>query len=765
MKYEYLNDTQFLNKLDLMRLRTQYARITLLSFDEKIIGEIQGNITGGNLSVNGSAAVRRTISLTMLATEYNSSIENLDNQISLNKKVKIETGYKNPFNDYLHYGDIIWFPCGLYIISGASISRSTSGWTISINGKDKMCLLDGTVGGTLPASVAFHEIYNYVDNDSTDILIEYPTIYTIIQEAVHHYGKEDINNIIINDLDLDATMLIQYVGEEPIYFNSDYTIFTFDVNEAKEWEEYRKFIYGQDVGYKATEFTYPGELILNAGETVASLLDKISKTLGNYEYFYDIEGRFIFQQIKNYLNTTSPLKELRTADYMRSYSDTKYAYSMTNLESISSININPKYDNIKNDFIVWGSRKSASGAEIAIRYHLAIDAKPSAYYTNLYMRQKTEKNNNDEYQTSIDIFTPNDQDKENEEKIKTWLHKEYCQVYNLNENTYEPNKYYIKAFQGEDQKNGLYQLSTSYVPGLAYYLLLQEVDLSIINKEWYESNICYYDEANIIEDSEWELRKFVIANWDWNTYEQLSSKPTLYICNENLKYNYVGPPLEQYEWREELYRRAIYENSLGNNYSYYDEELLAEWRKLYDPTNLDWKETNWWNPLVDSDPRAIDYWLDFIDNDSSLGKYSIASVGRRTKILNDKDATSVFNKILETPVLFNYMEEGYGIPDTFDDSEYQEFQVPKQYSDMFIPSTSGTSCFEKIRELLYQNLTYNTTITLSCSPRYYFEPNNILYIQDKASGINGNYVISQFSLPLAYNGTMSITATEALQRV
>jgi len=43
-----------------------------------------------------------------------------------------------------------------------------------------------------------------------------------------------------------------------------------------------------------TDFTYPGELILNAGETVVSLLDKVVKVLGNYEYYYDINGNFIF---------------------------------------------------------------------------------------------------------------------------------------------------------------------------------------------------------------------------------------------------------------------------------------------------------------------------------------------------------------------------------------------------------------------------------------------------------------------------------------
>ena len=67
--------------------------------------------------------------------------------------------------------------------------------------------------------------------------------------------------------------------------------------------------------------------------------------------------------------------------------------------------------------------------------------------------------------------------------------------------------------------------------------------------------------------------------------------------------------------------------------------------------------------------------------------------------------------------------------------------------------------------MLYQNLCYNTTINLTCLPKYYIEPNNIIRIEDKESGIYGNYQITQFSLPLTYNGTMSITATEALTRV
>jgi len=39
------------------------------------------------MSVNGSSAIRRTINLTMLASFENTKIEDLDNEISANKKV------------------------------------------------------------------------------------------------------------------------------------------------------------------------------------------------------------------------------------------------------------------------------------------------------------------------------------------------------------------------------------------------------------------------------------------------------------------------------------------------------------------------------------------------------------------------------------------------------------------------------------------------------------------------------------------------------
>lgn len=633
--FEYLNDMDFLTQLDKLHMRVQYAKIILLSFkDEEPIKEIQGSITSGNLSVNGSSAIRRTINLTMLASIDNSNLEDIDNEISINKKIKVLIGYDNPLKSYKNYGDIIWFPCGLFVLSSVNISRSTSGWNISITGKDKMCLLDGTASGTLPASITFHE--SLVQLDNGDVEIQYPTIFQIIYEAVNHWGGEAIENIIITDIDEEIKMLVRYMGDKPVYFSNDYQSLSFEAQEDYP----HMFSYGQDAGYKYTDFTYPGELVLNAGDTVVTLLDKIVSTLGNYEYFYNIDGKFVFQEIKNYLNTGSPLLELSPEDYVRSYNNAKFLYSLTDLDTTTAITRNPKYDNVKNDFYVWGKRKTSTGVEVSIRYHLAIDDKPD-----------------------IDLAMQN-------------------------------------MWEVKDKKSNL------------------------------------------------------IVRYDFNTLDNYSV--------DDYTVTLIGTPCD--EWREELYRRALnaqVSNSVYDNY--YDSELIAEWRNLYNPMNKNWDATNHWNPDVFNDPGSINFWLDFIDTSSALGKYSIKNIGRRTKVVNNNDIKTVYNSEVPDVVFIEGLDQDLivkyqGIGQRF-------FILTNEYYDMFSISTTGTSCFDQIREMMYQNLCYNTTISLTCLPKYYIEPNNIIRVEDKDSNIYGNYQITQYSLPLTYNGTMSITATEVLTRV
>ena len=67
--------------------------------------------------------------------------------------------------------------------------------------------------------------------------------------------------------------------------------------------------------------------------------------------------------------------------------------------------------------------------------------------------------------------------------------------------------------------------------------------------------------------------------------------------------------------------------------------------------------------------------------------------------------------------------------------------------------------------MLYQYTNMNNTITIQSLPIYYLEPNMRINIQDPASGIFGDFMIQSISLPLTIDGTMSITASKALQKI
>lgn len=376
--YKYLQDSAFLAEIDNLQVKTQFVKITLLDWLENPIQEIQGLITGGSGNLDGNSAMRRSANLTVqIPNEELANITNVNNLFSINKKIYLEIGYKNQTGKYTEY-PIIWYPQGLYIINGASLNHSSSGVSLSLQLKDKMCLLNGDCGGKISASTQFDE-YDTIDENG-DFVIMKPTIVQIIREAVNHLGGEQLGKIIISDLDTKVKMAMRWVGNTPLYFINDNGTLSMTTNYADAaGKAYTMYEYGDDVGFIFTDFTYPNELIENAGSSVVTVLDKIKGVLSNYEYFYDIYGNFVWQEIKNYLNTTQAkvdLEKIVNEDYLVDQSKGKIAYDFTNSKLITSFSNTPQFNKIKNDYVVWGIRKTTMGNTVPIRYHLAIDTKP-----------------------------------------------------------------------------------------------------------------------------------------------------------------------------------------------------------------------------------------------------------------------------------------------------------------------------------------------------------------------------------------------------
>lgn len=268
-----------------------------------------------------------------------------------------------------------------------------------------MCLLNGEVGGhVMSISHDFGTIDTYDENGiktNKSILIS-----TIIRDAVHEYGREELDNIIINDVEDTGKMLMEYKGSEPMYYlinretgefyreihigepikidnpNSVhkeiisinfgdidiiYNPLLDDLFEVQaptvvyldEMPNYTytiaKYEYGDPAGYKITDLTYNKDLILSVGEPVTSLLDKLVQFLGNFEYFYDIDGHFVFQKQKTYVDSVpnnlriSQDKEEYTVDSVES-SAISYSFEGNNL--ISSFQNSPNLLNLRNDYAI-----------------------------------------------------------------------------------------------------------------------------------------------------------------------------------------------------------------------------------------------------------------------------------------------------------------------------------------------------------------------------------------------------------------------------
>ena len=736
-EYPYLQDQDFLFKIGAMQLKEQIVKITILTLDEAPIKDIQGRVTTGSISVDGNSSVRRTANLTFIADEYKNDLTDINNLLSLNKKVQLFTGFKNTTDLYSQF-PILWFPLGIYVIINASISSSSNGILINLQLKDKMCLLNGECGGVIPASTTFHEMEQIEENGN--ILIIKPTMYQIIQEVVNHFGGEQLGKIIISGLDTRVKQVMKWIGTKNLYLikdssNEDYGFYTIDSNAIFSLETdketnnyYEEYQLEEDVGYIYTDFTYPNELIVDAGATVTEVLDKIKETLGNYEYYYDIDGNFIFQEIKNYLNNKYS-KELiegfqkSEIPYVMDISKGKTIYRFNDRNIITSYSNTPQYNMIKNDFVVWGVRKDSTGKEFPIRYHLAIDEKPS-------------------------------------------IDKGY------------ENYYYVLFYFDVNDKTEKIIVPTP-VKSKDAFPIGKSGDYLIFNNE---GNIEVY-------------------GWNQNdgTFNKIALKNNEEeILNAEEEGNYLLYLVHSTDWRSELFLQGAMAEQMGIDSNYYYTELKNEWLKIYDLKQKKiecsdetrkainkkyFNKENISNQILAVEGgfrdtmndkikmQSLDYYLDFIDTGSRLGNISVKKIGRRTKVLNDPKVNCIFaagipdyvfiNKSIDKPsqkstaaLRQECLRDGQPFVQV-EDNIYQSLEIGGNLND----------AYTTIQDLLYQYTSYNETININCLPLYFLEPNIRIGVYDERTGIQGDYIISSFNLPLDISGTMSISAIRALDKI
>ena len=650
-----LLDIEFLKELYKNHEKEIYAKIVALNTYEEPIEEIQGKVTDGSINVDGNSAVRRTCSLSMVAYD----IKLTDYYWGVKTKFNLSIGLKNTINS--NYPDIIWFPQGVYIITTFNSSQTTNSFNISLTGKDKMCLLNGEISGSIHANSTRFDIIEEEDGTEKKLLIK-----DIIKEMVHEHACEPLHNIIINDLEDYGLELLEYRGSSPLYltfstgenslpnnilFNvgdlvSDFKFKTlttnnglFDNNKEGDLSIYNdnyylgKVEFGDAAGYRLTDLTYPGELIANVGESITSVLDKIKNMLNDFEYFYDVNGRFIFQKKKTYINTS--WNNLRTGSDGIVYAEaaayeSPIAWTFEGNDTLTSISDNPNLNNLKNDFSIWGTRKSISGAEIPIHLRYAIDKKPTRY----------------QWSDGSRIFETSDD----------------CDYREL-----------IYQMALDYRKNGH---SDDYIPNL------------------------------------------------------IKNNP-------------------------ELCARG------RTGYEQYYIDMEGFWRQLYDPSKPSTEEydAKGWNKNIKENPSVLNFWFELLDTEGEISQYSIPAIGDRAKVVNDSSIKSIYFK--DTPLIIYYDT----VNDRYVKSGYSYMQL-SNIDNLFSISTQGKSAKNELDTLLYNHTYCANTISLSSIPIYTLQPNTSIMVKDDENiGINGEYIVSRITIPLVYNGTMSISASKKPERI
>lgn len=605
-------------------------------------------------------------------------------------------------------------------------------------------------------------------------------IREIIKEAVHAYAKEPYQNIIIKDLDEYGLEQLTYKGNVPLYALYDTRVGQFTqililtkteaeefppkndkpfqfmalntfMDNLNDFSDYTpqgsnitykvmKIEYGQDVGYRLTDLTYAGELISKPGETLTSVFDKIKQMLGNFEYFYDLNGRFVFQKKPNYIQTTfSQIVKNEDESYINyGNSNSKFSFNFEGNKLISSFQNNPTLNNVKNDYSIWGKRKTLSGAEKKIHLRYAIDKKP-VYYKNL----KNEIYITKEYQG----------EKTSEMKNVDWR-----------ELIYQMALDYF-AGQGWSEENPFTSENGQQITSPDYFLY----EVGRRNPDYYPSGYTGYEQYYT------DLQGFWRELYNPNPEPKpLYTNPSYKLINTK-RYEWIEPVLYDYEVQYYFHKDNLDEN-----------DLL---KKKYDDYNIPKDSEKFgWNINVFDHPETLDFWFDFLESDFELAQFSVPQLGPRSKVSEENDASAI--DYGQVPDLIFYTSDMTTISSYVDaegnkhdnveievcdqtklaheineNTGYTFIHLPKDYSQFFDISSRKASLKDKLDELLYQNSYCIENITITAIPIYYLEPNTRIFVQDKETNIEGEYIINRLTIPLNYNGTMSIAANKAPQRI
>lgn len=665
-------------------------------------------------------------------------------------------------------------------------------------------------GSTKSANRVYYELIPLYQEEYSYNIVQIP-LEKIIRESVHTYAKEPYYNIIINDLDDYGLEQLTYKGDVDLYAlrnaetghftqlvfsgknqsldgcinnsfvfdalnpvaNSDSTKIycsnhNFNLINFSDAIAYTvaKISYGEDIGYRVVDLVYNGDLISAIGDSLVTILDKIKTMLGDFEYFYDLYGRFIFQRKRTYVNTSwSKLTKTEDEDYVDYINSDrrKFSFNFEGNRLITAIQNSPNLANLKNDFSVWGKRKSISGAEIPIHARYAIDKKP-VYYKAL----------NGKVFVVDEIYAEEQQ--ETSYIVVDWRELIYQMAldYFAGQGCSIDQPVYLSDggilvdpdhFLYEVGQRNLYYYPTGITGYEQYYTDMEGFWRQLYNPDYIPVAKYQMGEytTEIIESE--ENSHYFSKIKKWSDMKLIDYDIDYYINANNTdietQYNDLLELISSDDFDEDDLKTF---QDLKDKYNMYQVDMSSD--------NEDKKDRLYWNVAVFEAPETLNFWIEFLDSGTELAQFQIPMVGDRSKAINEDKAGAIIYKEIPDIILYDvFNAEGNKADlsnirkEISENTGYTFVYLPKGFSQYLTISYRNKSVKDKVDELLYDFAYCTESISITALPIYHLEPNTRIYVQDNTTKINGEYIINKITLPLTYNGTMSITAIKAQERL
>lgn len=211
-----------------------FLKVELMDSNFKILDSLEGHIINDNYEQDNESIVRRRYNFDLVVLN-SSFIIGKDKKIWMDKRLKVFYGLKS-----LRTNEIIWYELGVFCYVSMKYSFSNTEKKLSVSCADLMALYDGTLRG---------QIHGYgSSNNSTSYAIQNLTIP----------AGEDIRSSVIailKDAGIDR-YIIEDIGK-PI----------------------------------------PYDLTFATGSTYADIWTKIRDLYDSWEFYFDVDGTFIWRKI------------------------------------------------------------------------------------------------------------------------------------------------------------------------------------------------------------------------------------------------------------------------------------------------------------------------------------------------------------------------------------------------------------------------------------------------------------------------------------